>query len=170
MTKQEFMAMSLPYGLKVSTIKSVEYVKKFCLYDTRFFRLEFEISENSNDFRKSYPILRPLSDLTKEIKHKGEKLVPIIELAKIEGLFFIEISTEYYGVFAENKRISFLFRDGIFQKGRINYQEDAWIEDVQIEKQFDLFLKLIEWHFDIAGLIEKGEAIDINTLPENPYK
>lgn len=31
-------------------------------------------------------------------------------------------------------------------------------------------LKLIEWHFDIAGLIEKGEAIDVNTLPENPYK
>ena len=30
--------------------------------------------------------------------------------------------------------------------------------------------KLIEWHFDIASLIEKGEAIDVNTLSENPYK
>ena len=31
-------------------------------------------------------------------------------------------------------------------------------------------LKLVEWHFDIAGLIEKGEAIDVNTLQINPYK
>ena len=30
--------------------------------------------------------------------------------------------------------------------------------------------KLIEWHFDIANLIEKGEAIDVNTLETNPYK
>jgi len=30
--------------------------------------------------------------------------------------------------------------------------------------------KLVEWHFDIANLIEKGEAIDVNTLETNPYK
>lgn len=30
--------------------------------------------------------------------------------------------------------------------------------------------KLIEWHFDIADLISKGEAIDVNTLEINPYK
>ena len=34
--------------------------------------------------------------------------------------------------------------------------------------------EIIEWliihHFDIAGLIDKGEAIDVNTLPENTYK
>ena len=28
----------------------------------------------------------------------------------------------------------------------------------------------LENHFDIAGLIEKGQAIDINTLKVNPYK
>ena len=37
-------------------------------------------------------------------------------------------------------------------------------------EQFNVVLQLVEWHFDIAGLIEKGEAIDVNTLPENPYK
>lgn len=35
---------------------------------------------------------------------------------------------------------------------------------------FEIVMWLIENHFDIAGLIEKGEAIDVNTLPENPYK
>ena len=29
---------------------------------------------------------------------------------------------------------------------------------------------LVKNHFDIAGLIEKGEAVDVNTLSENPYK
>lgn len=27
----------------------------------------------------------------------------------------------------------------------------------------------VSWHFDIANLIEKGEAIDVNTLQTNPY-
>ena len=34
---------------------------------------------------------------------------------------------------------------------------------------FEIVMWLIEHHFDVAGLIEKGEAIDVNTLPENPY-
>ena len=32
-----------------------------------------------------------------------------------------------------------------------------------IPNQFKLYQKLIEWHFDIADLISKGEAIDVNT-------
>jgi len=35
---------------------------------------------------------------------------------------------------------------------------------------FEIVLNLIEWHFDLADLISKGEAIDINTLEANPYK
>lgn len=35
---------------------------------------------------------------------------------------------------------------------------------------FILVLRLVEEHFDIAGLIEKCEAIDVNTLETNPYK
>ena len=30
--------------------------------------------------------------------------------------------------------------------------------------------KLLEWHFDVDGLIDKGLAVDVNTLPKNPYK
>jgi hypothetical protein len=39
-----------------------------------------------------------------------------------------------------------------------------------MDNQLGLFQKLTEWHFDIADLILKGEAVDVNTLPENPYK
>lgn len=34
----------------------------------------------------------------------------------------------------------------------------------------NIALDLVEFHFDIAGLIGKGEAIDVNTLEINPYK
>lgn len=30
--------------------------------------------------------------------------------------------------------------------------------------------EMIKWHFDIAGLIEKGQAVDVNSLKFNPYK
>lgn len=36
--------------------------------------------------------------------------------------------------------------------------------------RFDLILKLVQNHFDFLGLIEKGEAINVNTLDVNPYK
>lgn len=29
--------------------------------------------------------------------------------------------------------------------------------------------EIIEWHFETRNLIDKGEAIDVNTLPNNPY-
>jgi hypothetical protein len=45
----------------------------------------------------------------------------------------------------------------------INDIETGWIRFKEVQK-------LIEWHFDLAGLIEKGEAIDVNTLEPNPYK
>ena len=45
------------------------------------------------------------------------------------------------------------------------------ISDVNwLLEPFIIFQKLIEWHFDIADLISKGEAIDVNTLDINPYK
>jgi hypothetical protein len=37
-----------------------------------------------------------------------------------------------------------------------------WTEDL-----FPIMQKLLEWHFDIFGLIKEGLAIDINTIGEN---
>ena len=33
-----------------------------------------------------------------------------------------------------------------------------------------IMTEMIKWHFDIAGLIEKGQAVDVNMLKVNPYK
>ena len=40
-----------------------------------------------------------------------------------------------------------------------------------IDWKFLYYIKhCLENHFDIAGLIEKGQAVDVNTLKVNPYK
>lgn len=76
-------------------------------------------------------ILRPLSDLTKEIEHNGEK----VNVYKILGSTY-----EPY--------IDLILKCSL----SINYLPYECIEI------------LLKYHFDIHNLIEKGEAININTL------
>ena len=98
----------------------------------------------THDYYK--PILRPLSDLTKPIEHNGEKFVPIERLA-------FEFRLQMYQ-----------FIDGAFYDN--NYRRYLDIK----EMPFVVVLKLIEWHFNLFGRIDNGEAIDVNLLQENPYK
>ena len=82
------------------------------------------------------PILRSLSDLTKEIEVNGEKFVPMKKILDQKTL--------------DSYKLKKMYRFGEFDK---------------IKKlPYDLFQKLLEWKFDVFGLIEKGLAIDINTL------
>lgn len=74
-------------------------------------------------------VLRPRSDLTKGIIHRGEKFVPILALDKLN---------------------CFPISD--------------------TDKALRYYDKLNEWMFDYRGLISAGLAIDVNTLPENPYE
>jgi hypothetical protein len=90
--------------------------------------------ENNGVFFGIKPILHPLSDLTKEIEVNGEKFVPISEL-----------------------------------KSQCSYEISNEIDKFIIYKNYGdmpywVIKKLLEWHFDIYGLIENGLAIDINTL------
>lgn len=52
--------------------------------------------------------------------------------------------------------------DRLTNMARINYEMGL----LTIDKDMTLkdYFKLLEWHFDIYGLIENGLAIDINTL------
>ena len=104
-----------------STLFSIDFNSKYfsCLADDNF-----EIY-NSDEY-DYFPILRPLSDLPKEIEVNGEKLVTL----------------DYFACFLE-------FEYGI---NSIDYKYAQ---------------KLFEWHFDVFGLIDKGLAIDINTLPQS---
>ena len=85
-------------------------------------------------------ILRPLSDLTKEIEHNGEKFVPIAKFYSLTSVDLELINIEEW------------------------HEELIYLLKTDSPYQLSQFNMLLEWHFDIYGLIEKNLAIDINTL------
>lgn len=120
--KLEHLAPYLPYGLKVKDNERI---------------YTMDTNNNNSDGIETVlyginqlPILRPLSDLTKEIEHNGERFVP-------KNMF--------------NTKFEYLFTN-------IEYY------NVQNDLSYSVVRKLIEWHFDVFGLIDKELAIDINNL------
>jgi len=87
------------------------------------------------------PLLRPLSDLTKEIEHNGEKFVPADELNKMVTHYIEYVPLSGTWMIGTN-------RDG----------------SISLNGAYRCREKLFEWHFDVFGLIDEGLAIDINTL------
>ena len=143
MNKNEYMAMSLPYGLKIKSqhqifilhayIDSVEVPSDYDHISIGNVISENEHEENVREHHK--PILRPLSDLAKEIEHNGEKFLPWMNLA-----------------------------NNGWSSPDIMFYPNTTINPDTLP--FFIIQKLIEWHFDICGLIEKGEAINYHTLPD----
>lgn len=123
MTKQEFMAMSLPYGLKVKFITD-----RIQSYSSVKYEAEFE---NKLESIKSIPILRPLSDL----KDKNTESVGFQTLLKVASKFD---NGEWLRLLCGNYRTE--------------------------ELPFYVFEILIQNNFDIANLIEQGEAISYHTI------
>lgn len=119
--KLENLAPYLPYRLKSYTLYDGNVLVRDITVNNVMAFVDGDIN--------SRPILRPLSDLTKEIEHNGEKFVPVENL---------------------NPSLRSLKGFETLIKNQIIMYEDA--------------IKLFKWHFDVFGLIEKGEAIDINTL------
>ncbi len=52
----------------------------------------------------------------------------------------------------------------------IEFATEDYSQTVDLYDGFIIIKILIKYYFDIAGLIDKGEAVDVNTLLENPYK
>jgi hypothetical protein len=100
------------------------------------------------------PILRPLSDLTKEITHKGETFVPID---------FFEIGDD------ENQSYEYDYGNIKLIKPLETISENYLLHDT-IFLPYGVIQKLHEWMFDTEGLIEAGLAVDVNTLETNCYE
>ena len=93
------------------------------------------------------PILRPLSDLTKEIEHNSERFVPCEEIKKYYPL----PSFAGWGFNLETDNSNVVgFRT-----------PESWLPLVD---WMPFYQKLFEWHFDVFDLIENGLAIDINSI------
>jgi len=140
------LAPYLSYGLRLKYV-STRMVDRLSNKD--IIQLK-EINEGYiyiNGYRtnnKSYiPILRPLSDLTKEINlHDDFFAIPIENMTgyKLEGNISDAPTT-----------VQHLYK---CSKGEIEAKFlDYWV-----------ITQLLEWHFDIFNLIENNLAIDINTI------
>lgn len=125
----------LPYGLMqkhYNDVCSFTIATQSCMGKDVFHEMPIRFGK---------PILRPMSDLTKEITHRGEKFVPL-DVFNDRG-HFIEFDTA-----------GLLYTVG-------GCMDSDWLM---------VFDKFHEWMFDYRGLISAGLAIDVNTLPENPYE
>jgi hypothetical protein len=176
------LAPYLPYGLKV---KIIDQIRNYKINQIRELKIQLFWDFTRTERNIIKPILRPLSDLTKEIQHNGEKFVPILELRCIEqgnwdGDEFILDHTQIidYGVRKGDNNCYWVeWKDGLSQTQSFSFKDRDfsrfWITDRNkfggisyciLNNRYLLFQKLFEWHFDVFGLLENNLAIDINTL------
>jgi len=109
-------------------------------------------------------ILRPLSDLTKEIEVNGEKFVPsniLLTEFKIADDISKFKSTKWNLGFEKGYLCMFY----LVPSTEEDLRNDGWMQlKFLTPLRYDIYNKLLEWHFDVFGLIESKLAIDINTL------
>jgi len=132
----EKLAPYLPYKLQMYGASTVSTLIGLDNREGKQLTLEFVLGIDYCDPIEFSPILRPLSDLTKEIEINGEKFVP-------KDKFDHEMSFYSDSVVLEMRDYK-----------RINL----------LDHPLKILNKLFEWHFDVFGLIPEGLAIDINTL------
>ena len=139
------LAPYLPYKVKIQIeTTDIRYETMIGIApndDDKYFKIQGdkfdlinELSWGLNCYCK--PVLRPLSDLSKKIKHNNETLIPtrVLELR-------LGINDEYFG-WDDHKTLL------------------EWLS-------YDAVKLLLEWHFDIFGLIPEGLAVDMNTIKEH---
>lgn len=118
------------------------------------------VNLNGFEYDNSKPILRPLSDLTKEIEVNGEKFVPMIKLVSPDGKEWDLMKVVEYNPFPK------LGGDRKYYK----VEHDSLGEIISINPNnvlvlpYNLVQYLFEWHFDVFGLIEQGLAINLNSI------
>lgn len=108
------------------------------------------------------PILRPMSDLIKPLE---DRTIPLIELAKIA---FTNRESDFS---LEKNKVQISAGRHVYYLFYWNENEFCMIYSADllgriIPNQVQLFDYLNEHHFDYRGLINKGIAVDINTLKE----
>jgi hypothetical protein len=169
------LAPYLPYALSFST-QSGKVFKTRTLdsFDIRVLKGK---SPNGNDQYHSLtlgkinkgelkPILRPMTDLTKEIEVNGVKFIPLVELAKLSFFKneihelkddYIDLGFGYSFHFSSNS-------DGVCFNCMNGWNGKKWDSNHFVPNQLALFDKLNEWHFDTRELIEQGLAISIHDI------
>ncbi len=117
------LAAYFPYGLKIQLLRT-EYFgnyRDYRLSSYSDYPVSFSVSESvqyAAMLSEIKPILRPLSDLTKEIEINGEKILPLVELHRIKN------NGDWIGVQNRNKSIE---------------ENPYWVIQKLLEWHFDIF-------------------------------
>ena len=163
MNKIEYMAMSLPYGLKVLRGDNITILKvSGADIDCNSVLFTEKNTTTYGNISHSKPILRPVSDLIAEINHKNEVFVPLYKLVDPENTEWSKMAAIEYNPFPKIPNYLPYYR----------VHHDTLGEIISVNPRnilvlpFHLVCKLVEWHFDICGLIEKGEAVNYHTLSD----
>ncbi len=146
MTNQELLekiSVYLPYNVKVKYFDPEREKLEFC--NIHFVDIdEITLTSPDSDYHLLLQddhklVLKPLSMLTEEIEHEGERFVPIVEMLKPE----INITKGH---------LSLMGKTIVWQQIPI-----LNIEDMRLSlKQFNYLHSL---HFDTGNLISSGHAI-----------
>lgn len=128
----------LPYGLRFYNGRDYEADTLKGIKSNSYSVPYVQGSRDSDYFRfeKIKPLLRPLSDLYKEMEHEGERFVPA------ENLF-----NQYELKFGDNG-------DFYLDYYSIGETDSPWTG-------YGIIQQLLEWHFDVFGLIDRGMSVAI---------
>lgn len=145
----ECLAPYLPYNLRAQ----VKIKGKQTIITVMYYHI-WEYIKKPIDAK---PILRPLSDLTKFCLESGK--VPIEEIV---NLLFDDVNV----IKTSNKRFECLF-DTKYGRNRLVFNTlhlGFTLYPYDDFDQFEALKFMYKHHFDIHGLIEKGYAVDVNSV------
>ena len=153
----------LPYGLKLLDRKRGmttvwEWQSAACCDWNGEEKVEMISGEKySEELVMASPILRPMSDLTREITHKGKTFIPIECIAEMTREDGKDSNWTYDLInwFGEY--------DPLWNTYELLLALPEWLIIPVIDK-------LSEWLFDYRGLIDAGLSVSVHDLPTNPYE
>lgn len=113
-------------------------------------------------------ILRPMSDLIKEITIDKKTFIPLVECFKelVRGLesnpinFELTQKDHIFNLYHKDSKtvLSYCTKSRLFSSNYMKLDNNEWIP------QFFWNSMLCKWHFDTFGLIEEGMAFNLNEI------
>ena len=143
----------LPYGVKVSNNTHPDDVNFVIGLRGETYFIEQNSKYAYGDIENCKILLRPLSDLTKEIEINGKKFVPIE--------YFFEFENPNNKI---PKRMKYHYEE---VPNRISISHNASSRSTEVlfsemgANPYWMIQKLFEWHFDVFGLIDQGLALPL---------
>ena len=147
----QVLSAYLPYGVKMILLEN---------------NREVDLSPGFVNPVLCYPshyklLLRPLSALTTEIEYNGERFVPMLMLVDPDKTDWGKMKAVQYNPFKG------IWPDKIYYK--VEHSELGEVITINplnpLVLPYHLVQKLLEWHFDLFGLLDSGDALPITAPP-----